>query len=52
MSLAWFTFVMGAALLLLVVLEDHVAVFLPLGVAFVVVALFIASRAIQLLRNR
>jgi hypothetical protein len=52
LSLAWFTFVMGAALLLLGVLEDHVAVFLPLGLAFVVVAVFIASRAMQLLRNR
>ena len=50
---AWFTFVMGAAFLLLIILDpDHVALFLPLSLAFVVVALFIASRAMRLLRSR
>lgn len=51
LAAAWFGCVVGAALLVLVVL-DRVMVLLPLGFAIVVVALFIASRAMQLLRSR
>jgi hypothetical protein len=51
LAVAWSGLVVGVALLGLVVL-DRVMVLLPLGFAIVLVALFIAGRAIQLLRSR
>jgi glucose uptake protein GlcU len=51
LACAWFGLVVGVALLVLVVL-DRVTVLLPFGFAIVVVALFIASRAMGLLRSR
>jgi hypothetical protein len=51
LSLAWSVLVVGVALLGLVVM-DRVMVLLPLGLAIVVVALFIAGRAMRLLRSR
>lgn len=51
LAVAWGCLVVGVAVLVLVVL-DRVMVLLPLGFAMVVVALFIASRALHLLRSR
>jgi hypothetical protein len=51
LAVAWCLLVAGVATLLLVVL-DRVMVLLPLGFAIVLVALFVAGRAIQLLRSR
>jgi hypothetical protein len=50
LACAWFGLVVGVALFVLVVL-DRVMVLLPFGFAIVVVALFIAARAMQLLRS-
>ncbi len=51
LACAWFGVVVGVSLLALVVL-DRVMVLLPLGLAIIVVALFIAGRAMRLLRSR
>lgn len=51
LAVAWSGLVVGVALVALVVL-DRVMVLLPLGFAIVVVALFIAARAVRLLRSR
>jgi hypothetical protein len=51
LSVAWSGLVVGVALLGLVVV-DRVMVLLPLGLAIVVVAQFIAGRAMRLLRSR
>lgn len=51
LACAWACLVAGVGVLVLVVL-DRVMVLLPLGFAIVVVALFIASRALHPLRSR